>query len=267
MAHRSSKIFFHLGLPKTASTFLQLEIFPQLHELEYYKKHHFKKYKTLLPSEGKSYLFTSEKDNGLIEEFDNIKTLFPDNSYVILAFRPHYKWLVSKYKNHIRKFGHIRFNDFFSVDNPSHFEMAPDYYSRIADRCIEKFGDRVLLLNFEELKTSPDIFLRKIYQFLGLGDEEIRYSNRVVKKAFSNRQVKILRAFNNIHRYKQYHSKLKPIKFIHYKYHHFMVHIVAFFARFIPVRTNDFENELKQNQSKIENHFRADWENMLTKFS
>lgn len=267
MAQGSSKIFFHLGLPKTASTYLQLEIFPQLHELTYYKKHDFKKYKTLSPEAGKSYLFTSEKDNGLIEEFDNIKTCFPNNSYVILLFRPHYKWLVSKYKNHIRKFGHINFDDFFSVNKPSHFEMPADYYSKIADTCIQKFGDRVLLLNFEELKKSPDIFLRKIYQFVGLGNEEIRYSNRVVKKAFSNRQVKILRSFNKMHPYKRIHKKFRAINFIHYKYYHFMVHIVAFFARFIPVKTTDFENELKKNRAEIENYFKNDWDNMKKKFS
>jgi hypothetical protein len=267
MAQGSSKIFFHLGLPKTASTYLQLEIFPQIHELNYYKKHDFKKYKSLSPEKGKSYLFTSEKDNGLIEEFDNIKKRFPDNSYIILVFRPHYKWLVSKYKNHIRKFGHVSFDEFFSVNKPSHFEMPADYYSRIADTCIQKFGDRVLLLNFKELKNSPDIFLRKIYRFVGLGNEEIRYSNRIVKKAFSNRQVKILRSFNKVHPYKKIHTKFRPVNFVHYKYFHFMLHIVAFFARFIPVNTNDFEEELKKNKKEIENYFKEDWENMLKKFS
>jgi NAD-specific glutamate dehydrogenase len=145
--------------------------------------------------------------------------------------------------------------------------MPADYYSKIADTCIQKFGDRVLLLNFKELKNSPDIFLRKIYQFVGLGNEEIRYSDRVVKKAFSNRQVKILRSFNKMHPYKRIHTNFRAINFVHYKYHHFMVHIVAFFARFILVKTNDFENELKKNRAEIENYFKDDWDNMLKKFS
>ncbi|MCF8361233.1 MAG: sulfotransferase [Prolixibacteraceae bacterium] len=267
MAQSSSKIFFHLGLPKTASTFLQLKIFPRLPGIEYYKKHDFRKYKTLSAETGKSYFFTCEKDDELADEFNNIKTRFPDNSYVILVFRPHYSWLVSKYKNYVRKFGHLSFDDFFSVDKPSHFEMSPDYYSQIADLCKNKFNNRVLLLNFEELKQSPDKFLRKIYDFIGLEDEEVQYSNRVVKKAFSNRQVKILRSFNKIHPYKRIHTKFKAINFVHYKYFHFMVHIVAFFARFIPVKTSDLEEELKKDRAEIENYFKADWDNMLKKFS
>ncbi|MFW6043451.1 MAG: hypothetical protein ACOCPW_03755, partial [Marinilabiliaceae bacterium] len=151
------RIFFHLGLPKTGSTFLQRRIFPYIPGIHFFKKHHFGKYRKLKPRNGEKYFFTYEKDIDLKEAMDRIREKFPENSYIILVFRPHYSWIVSKYKNYIRKFGHLNFDQYFSTTKKDcYLNIGPDFYSSTADYAKKLFNGRVLLLNYEELKQSPE---------------------------------------------------------------------------------------------------------------
>lgn len=262
------QIFFHLGFPKTGSTFLQRRIFPYIPKIRFFKKHHFRKYKKLKPRNGEKYFFTYEKDINVKSEMDNIKEKFPENSYIILVFRPHYNWIVSKYKNYIRKYGHRTFNKYFSTTGQDcHLNIGPDFYTSTANYAKNLFPERTLLLNYEELKHSPELFMRKIYNFMGLKDEEVFISNKVLKPSFSNNQLLILRKFNDFIQHEKLKTPIKAINAIHHKFHHFLLHTVAFFARFIPVNTDDFENEITSRKDEIEDFFRQDWENMKRYFA
>ncbi|MFW6275690.1 MAG: sulfotransferase [bacterium] len=264
---QSYKVYFHLGLPKTASTYLQAKIFPKMPVINYFKKHHFKKYRTLQPEDGEIYFFTREMDRGLEKELDRIKETFPENACIILVFRHHFNWIVSKYKNYIRKFGHLTFDEFFSTNGKGNLNMGKYYYSDIVKLVEERFGDRALFLNFEDLKKSPLLLVRKIYDYIGLEEEEIVLSKRVVKRSFSNNQLKIVRKFNTFYRYKPLKTRYRIVNQVHYKYRHFLLHIVAFFARFIPVKTDDLEQEWLNRKAFIEDFFEEDWKQMLKKFS
>jgi hypothetical protein len=266
MSH-TFKVFFHMGLPKTASTFLQAKAFRKMPGIRYYKKHDFKRYKFLTPERGQKYFFTYEKDVDLVDELDQIKEHFPDNAYIILVFRKHYKWIVSKYKNYIRKFGYLSFSDYFSMNRNGVLNMGSFYYSDMAAEVEKRFGDRVLFLNFDDFKQSPFVFVKKIYDFIGLEDEVVIESHGVVKRSFSANQLVILWKFNNFYRYHRFITKYNVLNQIHYKYRHFLLHIVAFFARFVKVDTTNFKAELAEPKDIIEKEFSEDWERMLKKFA
>jgi hypothetical protein len=46
-----------------------------------------------------------------------------------------------------------------------------------------------------------------------------------------------------------------------------LLHIVAFFARFVKVDTTNFKAELAEPKDIIEKEFSEDWERMLKKFA
>ncbi|MFW5890171.1 MAG: sulfotransferase family protein [Marinilabiliaceae bacterium] len=262
------QVFFHLGLPKTGSTFLQRRIFPYIPGIHFFKKHHFRKYHDLKPVNGEKYFFTFEKDINVKPEMDEIKKKFPENSYVILVFRPHYSWIVSKYKNYIRKFGHLNFDQYFSTTKKDcYLDIGPDFYSSIADYATKLFNGRVLLLNYEELKQSPENFMQKIYNFMGLNEEEVIISRKILKPSFSDNQLVILRKFNRLIQYKKLNSPIRTVNQIYYKIHHFLLHTVAFFAQFVPINTKDFKKEIASGKDKIEAFFKNDWENMMKRFA
>ncbi|MFO8000961.1 MAG: sulfotransferase [Marinilabilia sp.] len=268
MLQNEPQIFFHLGFPKTGSTYLQRRIFPYIPGIHFFKKHHFRKFRHLKPLPGHKYFFTYEKDIDIKEAMDQIKEKFPDNSYIILVFRPHYSWIVSKYKYYIRKFGYLDFKGYFSTDAPCYLNIGPDIYNSTADYAARLFNNRVLLLNFDELKLSPESFMRKIYDFMGLGkEEEVAVSEKLVKPSFSIKQLKILRRFNDLYRYQKMNSSSKILNFAHHKYRQFVLHTVAFFARFAPADTAGLEKELTDRRPVIEDHFSEDWEKMLKRFA
>ena len=73
------EVYFHLGLPKAASTFLQKEIFPHLLSIEYHRKRKFNNYKKVDGNNlTSSHLFSSEYDRGLEKTVDQIITRWPD---------------------------------------------------------------------------------------------------------------------------------------------------------------------------------------------
>ena len=110
-------IYFHLGLPKVASTYLQNEVFPKLENCRFIRKREFLKYKEIDTDLASSnLLFSSEKDRGLEESLDDILKYHP-NAKVIICIRRHEDWIFSKYKYYIRKHGWMNFGQFIDINS------------------------------------------------------------------------------------------------------------------------------------------------------
>ncbi len=59
------QIFFHVGMPRAASTFLQYKVFPIMEGIKYIKKHNFKRHEKIISnSKFDKVLLSSEMDIG-----------------------------------------------------------------------------------------------------------------------------------------------------------------------------------------------------------
>lgn len=257
------EIYFHLGLPKTASTYLQRVAFPQLKGIHFHKKHDFNQYKTLSPENGDKHLFSCEMDTGIFDEMDRISQIFP-GAYIILVFRSHYSWIVSKYKYSIRKWNHLRVEDYYSTEPGKPLHIPDNYYRSIIEYAERLFPGRVLVLNYHELKQEPGKLERRIMDFMGLDPVEIQ-NEKLVNKAFSTRQLVHLLKYNNAHRYHESKASRRWLRRIHYRYRQYLLHIVAFFSRFIPANEKGFLNYLEDQKTEIGEIYRSDWSFVLEK--
>ncbi len=89
-------VFFHPGLPKTATTFLQQQAFPKLNDVRFTKKHHFKYHESIIQqSEHEKFLFSFERDVTMEQSLAKFSGEYPDAG-IILSFRRHDKWIASK---------------------------------------------------------------------------------------------------------------------------------------------------------------------------
>ncbi len=229
------EIFFHLGLPKVASTYLQKNIFPFLTDVTFFPKHQYKKYININQTglKGK-YLFSSEKLKRLGEEVENITKIYP-SAKIILIFRRHDDWLKSRYKYHIRKNGHETFNEFFNLEQNNGLWKKEDLIYQDKVKLIESLcNEKPLVLTFDQLKNNPDAFVNRILQYLDTGLKPKAKKNKRVNKAFKEKQLIILRKYNSIYPYKPSRSKIKILRRIHVKYRQFLLHIVAFFSQLVP---------------------------------
>ena len=249
--------YFHIGMSKTGSTYLQKYVFPYLTDFQYIKKHDYPKYKTEIDTDLK-LLFSSEKDRGIKKEIEEINRYRP-NSKVIIVFREHFDWIKSKYKYYIRKFGHLKFEDYFDKVLIPDLDMHEKYYSSIIDKMNKEFPGNCLFLTYDMFKTNPDFFFRKLHRFLKTEGQKT-YVNKVVKPAFNNRQLHFIRKFNRFYRYHKSTSNSKIIRKLHYKYREMLLHTTAQIGQIVPVTGEPVDRELARSKDLIQDRFREDWQ-------
>ena len=259
------EIFFHLGYPKVASTFLQKEIFPNLSNIRFHKKHRFNRYKQLDPGDlRENHMFSSEKDYNIEEAADDILKRFP-HAKIIILLRRHDKWILSRYKYYIRKHGDREFHEFFDLENNKGIWKREDLYYRKKIEYLEKHtSNPPLILTLDLLQSDPDRFFEKIEEYTGSKIGEKANKNNVVNRAFSQKQLLILKKFNKFYPYQKLKTPYRFINRSHYRYRQYLLHMVAFFSQLIPwtlIKKKQLADPSKLE--KIRKYYEEDWEYCL----
>ncbi|MEO1437220.1 MAG: sulfotransferase [Bacteroidota bacterium] len=252
-----------MGLPKVASTFLQQEIFPNLTNLRFHRKRRFMDYKELFGKQlTQSHLFSFERDRDLESMTEEIVSQFPDAKFIILVRRQD-KWILSRYKYYIRKHGWKRFDAFFNLESNQGEWKKEELFFQKKIETVEKLANtKPLVLTHDLLKTNPDEFYRRICAYTNSKLNGNERKNAIINKAFSEKQLIVLRKFNTAYRYHKATTSFRFINRIHYKYREFLLHIVAFLSPFIPglfIREKTF----LKNAGQLENiryFYKDDWD-------
>jgi hypothetical protein len=255
-------IYFHLGYPKVASTFLQKEIFPNLKGIKFHKKHRFNSYKQLDPDNlRETHMFSSEKDYNIEEAADDILTRFPQ-AKIILILRRHDQWILSRYKYYIRKHGGKEFHEFFDLEEDKGLWKREDlFYRKKIDYLKTHTQNPPLIMTLDLLQKDPDRFFKKIEEYTGSKIGEKANKGNVVNRAFSQKQLLVLKKFNKFY---PYHKIKTPYRFInrsHYRYRQYLLHMVAFFSHLIPWALIKKRQLVDSSQlDEIRKYYAEDWE-------
>ena len=128
MLNTEKKIYFHVGLAKTGSTFVQNNFFPKLKNIKYISTHKYKNCIDIINNTNyKSYLISREFDRQLEEEVSKILKHFPQTK-IIIVFREHKKWISSQFKRYSKNGWHWDFEDFYNKDNTGYWKKADMLY-------------------------------------------------------------------------------------------------------------------------------------------
>lgn len=233
---KSDKIFIHLGLHKTGSTFLQRTFFP------YYQKESgfislrrkralsdFNQYilreNDLTYSKEKAFELLSKKISikklnteklTLSEEqfsgspwnnakdrkrnFDRLIELFP-NANFILVVRNEQDLVQSLYKEYIKKGGTASGKNFLSAKQPDlEFSRGTylDYYTYYKYILSHlSLSNKLLVLLYEDFKINPIKFLSELSEFIGFEiDPTAKMFQKIDNKSLVGVQVNLLRFVN-----------------------------------------------------------------------
>jgi hypothetical protein len=176
------QFFIHIGLPKTATTFLQLNVFPRIENIEFLGKAKRVDFYDVYNSPHNKFLISHEHllacpseryPDGWLDEFSTrlalLASRFPSVK-IMLSFRAHEALLTSYYKEYISKPGrpYLTLDKFFDVGHNQGLIRHEDLeFSSLIDLVERHFDEKPFVFLFEDVVRRLPIFLEDLSAFLG----------------------------------------------------------------------------------------------------
>jgi len=260
---KSSEIYFHVGLGKTGTTFLQYQVFPQFKGIEYIQRTRYKNVKKIIvATKANKYLVSREFDQQFEVEVKKFAETFPDTT-TILVLRRHDSWLASQYRRAVKNGFTYTFNEFIDLKNDTGFFKIKDltYYSMIL--LLEKhFTKKPIVLFYEDMKKEPKIFIENLAKQLGVTVNVNRLNLQPKHTSYNEQQ---LRAVNwlakQINIKKERVFKNEFLHLLHRLYLSIWRYGTLYVSKILP--KNWFSQEIlltRENLKVVKIHFEVDWE-------
>ncbi|MGR3809772.1 sulfotransferase domain-containing protein [Jiulongibacter sp. NS-SX5] len=262
-----TEIYFHVGVERTGTKFLQKRIFPKYKSVHFINKDRYADAKEIiLRKEHSRYLVSMELNlNSHFEvEVRDFLSAFP-NAKIIMVMRPISGWVISHYKRIIKNGFNLTLEQFWSAKGESVFEPNELYYFPKIELLEKLTKTPPLYLLHPDLISDPKAFLRRIADYLGepFNEEELDLSP--VHKSYKERQLKALQLamkYVNIARQKPYKNELRNriyrlrVDLIRY--------LVIYLTPFIPkawLKSGAFVS--KEQKEQIKTFYQKDWQKVL----
>lgn len=249
------EVYFHIGLGKTGTKYLQFDFFPKLKGINYIPMTKFKKSKKIIKSKGKGkFLVSRECDERFEEMVRWFAEDFPDAG-IVMVLRRQDEWIYSQFKRLIKNGRTWKFEEFFNFEDKGYFKIKDLYFYNKIKLVERTFTKKPLVLIYNELREKPFDFLDKIAKYTGTEYDRRRTTLKRKHKSYSEKQLSILyklsRHINLIPR-----GFLKKYFFV-YPVRYPVLYLAKFFPDFIVRKPNIFPS--KEKLREIKEFYKEDW--------
>jgi hypothetical protein len=259
------EIYFHVGLGKVASSYLQQRVFPKLENITYIPTNKYKQCKEIIAERGPGkYLISREFDRQFEREVRWFTKTYPD-THIIILFRDHGSWIASQYRRYVKNGWYWDFEKFFDLKSDGGFWKTDQlfFYPKleIIESCTDK---KPLVLFHEELKGDPWVFFDKISRYANATYSKEKISLSQVHKSYTEKQLLVLRTF--CRKYVRYVPRGKDNMLHHWltfrpwwAFFHLIMYVAALFPKaWVP------EESLidKAYLDEINKAYSADWKRL-----
>lgn len=273
-----AQFFIHIGLPKTATTFLQSNVFPQIDNVAFLGKAKCVDFYELYNAETEKFLISHEHllacpseryPEGWLHEFSTrlaaLARRFP-SARVMLSLRAHEALLTSYYKEYISKPGrpYLTLDQFFDVHGDQGLVRHRDLvYMDLIELVTRTFDEKPFVFLFEDVIHRLPVFLHDFSAFIGEKTPEAsQIRTDTINPGVRYYQAKMLVRLN------QLDAGLKRVPFLPGLYNPLFKRLsiqpdrlcrehLAFISKRPLSLTDD-------QRAFIQDHYQADWENVLT---
>jgi len=259
----NKKIFFHVGLGKTASTFLQEQVFPFFKDVEYiHRNYRYQRVEEII-SEGEEfrYFVSREFDQQFEQEVTKFAKHSPD-AKIIIVFRRHDGWIASQYRRFFKNGHLIPFNHFFDLENDKGVFKKKDLdYSHYLQIVEDNFTQKPLVLFYEDLKENPIVFFDRIAEVIGITYDmaDINLKNR--HSSYSEKQLKALRHVGNYVNLRKDNIRNKLGYIFTRFYTNTVRYNTLFLAKYLPENWFGKEPLIATSElDDVRNYYEKDWE-------
>lgn len=190
------EIFFHVGMGKAASTFLQYNVFPKFRNVHYIQRTRYRRALKIIGKRKHSrYLVSGELDNRMFENYiREFASSFPETR-TIIVLRSHENWIASQYKRYLKNGNPWRFNEFFDLNEDKGFWRQKDLYFFPLILILEQyFNHKPLVLFYEDLRADPEKFIRKIGNYTGAYYDTGKIDLSHKHSSYNEKQLKAIQA-------------------------------------------------------------------------
>lgn len=259
---KSFQLFFHAGLGKTASTYLQYRFFPVLEGIHYIQRTKYRNFDRILErTHSKKYLVSREFDRQFQREMKKIAQKYP-HTYVILVLRRHDSWIASQYRRYVKNGGLKPFHRFLDLEKDQGVWQQKDlYFYPKLELIRELFTNPPLILFHDELKKDPGSFFGKIASYTGTTYDKSRISYHPSHKSYSEKQLKIVQNVSKRIFSKDFKgSENRLIHYIRFRSRWLFLHLLLYAASFFPERSDGSDPLIPVDQLKaVRSFYNSDW--------
>jgi len=213
--HHKPEVFFHVGLGKVASKYLQHSVFPRFRNIRYIPTTRFYK---CIPEirKGKfpSYLVSREFDNQFASEVERFAAEFPD-AHPILLLRRHDDWIASQYRRSAKNGYTAPFHEFIDLEknNGKFTRESLEFYAKI--ELLEKlYSQKPLVLIYDDLLKDRQAFLDRIAKFCNATFDKEKIPVKAKHTSYTEKQIRFMQWLSRYIPFKNPdYSKIGFIKF------------------------------------------------------
>jgi len=194
MENSAKQIFFHVGLGKTATTYLQYKVFPYFKNITFiHRKPKYIKVAQIIDSaQNGVFLVSREFDQQLEREVKKFASHHPHTT-AIIVFRHHDGWIASQYRRFVKNGYAIPFHQFFDVkeDQGMFKKIDLDFMHKI--QVLEKyFTQKPIVLFYDDLRKDAFAFFDYIAQCIGASYNKDDISLEKHHSSYNEKQLKAI---------------------------------------------------------------------------
>jgi len=260
---QQKEIYFHVGLGKVASTFLQAQVFPHLKDIQYIPPKLYRTAKQRIKNSNASkFLISREFDKqmelelGLFcKDFTNVK--------VIVFFRRHGDWMGSQYKRYVKNGWYQGFQAFFDLETDQGLWRKQDLnYTLKVDNIKMITGNKPLIITYDQLQIEPHCVFQKIADFTKTSIDATKIRLEKVHPSFSDHQLLFLETINSrFIRYFPPQPMNRVQNWIKFRPWWALYHIFLYFAVFLPANKSSIIDKNLLNEIDVQ--FEDDWQQIV----
>ena len=203
---KNVRLIIHVGFPKTGTTFLQKNVFPNIKNVNFIRRPNFEI--KIMPN--KVNIISDESlcrfpiDDNKVDGFtvaQYLKTLFP-NAKIIVGIRDKKSYSISLYNQYVKEGYAYSYDRWYKETNMDNFDFKP-YINYLKNL----FSD-VYVYNFEDLKSDTMKLIKKLCVFIEVDVPE--FNNKTVNPSLTEKQLILTRFFNKFFKNKRNPNGLFP---------------------------------------------------------
>jgi hypothetical protein len=198
MAKQNSKeIFYHVGLGKTGTTYLQYRVFPKFKGVYYIQRTKYKKsFDIIRKTNYPRYLVSNEFDRQYPVEIRRIAGAFPD-AKIIMVLRRQDSWLASQYRRWVKNGYEYTFEQFIDLDNDGgEWKQKDAYFFPYIEMAEKLFSTKPLVLLYDDMRKDPISFFKRIADYVGAEFDPKEVSLKRVHTSYNEKQLLFRRKWN-----------------------------------------------------------------------